>query len=209
MAKQYNYELRPGETLNELYNRLAKTSDQRMLRMERLAEKEEGFKTAKQWAYARAQKDIEKYGELRPGQKPRFNTKPPENESQLRAKINDMQTFLASPTSTKSGIVNVYKKRAETVNKKYGTNFTWEDLAKYYLQGQNKKYEKFAASQTILIAIGKIQNASEEELKDWTRKTWNTRQKGNKKDYRIDPDDPIMDQTIKRLLRSKALKEYL
>lgn len=212
MPRQYNYEQRPGETLNELYTRLAKVSDQRLLRLEELS-KQEGFKTAKEWAYRRAVKDISKYREVGPGEKPRFNTKPPENDAAMKAKIRDMQTFLSSPTSTKAGIVSVYKKRADTINEKYGTSWTWEDVAKYFLKAQNEKYDKIASSNVILVAIGKIQAAEDEYHMTYTemkKMAWQaTGKNASRADLRIDPDDPIMDQTIKKLLRTVSLKEYL
>ena len=36
-----------------------------------------------------------------------------------------------------------------------------------------------------------------------------TGKNASRADYRIDKDDPIMDQTIKKLLRTVSLKEYL
>lgn len=211
MARQYNYEQKPGETLNQLYNRLAKVSDMRLERLEELS-KEEGFKTAKEWAYRRAEKDIAKYSGGKPGAAPRFNRKPA-NEAEMKAKIRDMQTFLASPTSTKSGIVSVYKKRADTINEKYGTNWTWEDVAKYFLKAQNVKYEKIATSKTILVAIGKIQQAEKDYDMTYTemkKMAWQaTGKNATRADLRIDKEDPIMDQTIKKLLRTVSLKEYL
>lgn len=211
MPRQYNYEQKPGETLNELYTRLAKVSDQRLVRLEELS-KQEGFKTAKEWAYRRAEKDIAKYAGGVTPDKPRFNVKP-KTEAEMKAKIRDMQTFLASPTSTKAGIVSVYKKKADTINKRYGTDWTWEDVAKYFLKKQNEKYDKIAASKTILIAIGKIQKAEDEydmtytEMKNLAWKA--TGKNASRADYRIDKDDPIMDQTIKKLLRTVSLKEYV
>ena len=83
-------------------------------------------------------------------------------------------------------------------------------MAEYFASGQNKKYDRIATSDVILIAIGKIQKAEDEgQLDEWVKKTYTTRMKGDKKRYRIDQEDPIMDQTIKRLLRTKAIKKYL
>ena len=158
------------------------------------------------------QSHIAKYAGGVSPDKPRFNVKP-KTETEMKAKIRDMQTFLASPTSTKAGIVSVYKKKADTINKRYGTDWTWEDVAKYFLKKQNEKYDKIAASKTILIAIGKIQKAEDEydmtytEMKNMAWKA--TGKNASRSDYRIDKDDPIMDQTIKKLLRTVSLKEYL
>lgn len=204
MAKQINLQQMPGETLQELYRRLSKTADQRLVRLEKLTS-EEGFKTATQWAYARAEKDIEKWSGDGKG-KPRFNRNMPTNETQLKAKINDIRTFLQAPSSTKQGITDVYKKKADTVNKKYGTNFTWEDLAKFYLKGMNKKLEKEGGSDTILRAIGIIQSAKHPE--ELVAEAWKNTKRAA--DQRVNiVDDPIMDRVVQSLLRKRSLTELL
>ena len=85
----YNLDQKPDETMVQYYKRLAKTADQRMVRLEK-ASQEPYFKVATEWAYAKATRDILKW--IPPGDnkstKLRFNTKPPEGED-LIAKIND------------------------------------------------------------------------------------------------------------------------
>lgn len=202
--KQINLQQMPGETLQEMYTRLAKVADQRLVRLEKLSS-QEGFQTATQWSYARAMKDIEKWGGSGKG-KPRFNKAMPQNEAQLKAKINDIRTFLQAPSSTKQGIVDIYKKRADTVNQKYGTSFTWEDLAKFYLKGMNKKLEKEGGSDTILRAIGIIQSAKHPE--EWVAEAWkNTRRAADQRVSVV--DDPIMDKVVQSLLRKRSLTELL
>ena len=100
MAK-YSFEQKPGESIERYYRRIAKVADQRLVRLEQLAG-QEGYGNATQWAYRRAMSDIETWsGE---GAK-RFHTKPPESLSAMRAKINDIKTFLGSESSTKSHII--------------------------------------------------------------------------------------------------------
>ena len=53
MAKAYNMEMKPGESLEKYYRRLAKVADQRLIRLEELSGVE-GYGNAKQWAYKRA-----------------------------------------------------------------------------------------------------------------------------------------------------------
>ena len=205
MAKQINLQQMPGETLQDLYTRLAKTADQRLVRLEKLSS-QEGFQTAREWSYARAIKDIEKWNAGKEYKEQRFNRSMPKNEAQLKAKINDIRTFLQAPSSTKQGIVDIYKKRAETVNKKYGTSFTWEDLAKFYLKGMNKKLEKEGGSDTILRAIGIIQSAKHPE--EWVSEAWNnTRRAADQRVSLI--EDPVMDKVVQSLLRKRSLKELL
>ena len=110
------------EDLVKVYRKAAKAADQRMVRLERLSE-EENFKTADKYAYAKAQRIIKEWSG---GDATRFNVKPPASTSALKEKIQDIKDFLGSATSTKQGIKNVHMKRADSLNKKYGTNYTWE-----------------------------------------------------------------------------------
>lgn len=206
----YNYELRPGESLEHYYRRLAKVADQRLVRLEKLAQVP-GYEKASGWAYKRAMTDISKWG----GNK-RFNTAPPSDPGQIRAKINDIQAFLGAKTSTKSGITNVYKKRADTWNAKYGTNFTWEDLAKYYSKAINEKIEAQMASEVANRAIAVItsqikQGAKIEDLqhlarlrKDGGYEFGYLKNNGESGQY-----DMVVDQAVHKILRSKTMVQDL
>lgn len=153
----YDIEQKPGESLEKYYHRLAKTADQRLVRLESY-EHDKYFKPATQWAYSRAQHDLQKWTGKGPGAKKlRFNTAAPKGEEKLISKINDIKQFLSSPTSTKKGIIDVYQKRADTVNEKYGTRFDWKSLAKYYDSGQADLWDSKFGSKTALRIIGKIQ----------------------------------------------------
>lgn len=162
----YQIDQKPGETLEKYYRRLAKTADQRLVRLEKYQD-DQYYKVAAQWAYSKATRDIKKW--LKPGQKEpdklRFNTAPPKDTEDLLAKINDIKSFIESPTSTKQGITNIYKKRADTVNKKYGTKFTWEQLAKYYESGQSELWDAKYGSKTALKMIAYIQKNKDEIVK--------------------------------------------
>lgn len=145
----------------KLYRKLAKTADQRLLRLERLS-KQNGFKNVLSWAYRKAMKDIKYWtGETAE----RFNTKPPNNINLLNAKIRDIEKFLLMPTSNKRQILQIYKKRADTINKKYGTDFKWEDLAKYFERKQYIKTDGQYGSKTMLMAVGEIQDNEKNIIK--------------------------------------------
>ena len=194
----YNLEQKPDETLVQYYRRLAKTADQRMVRLEKAAQ-EPYFKVATEWAYAKATRDILKW--IPPGDnkstKLRFNTKPPEGED-LIAKINDIKSFLSSPTSSKQGIINVYKKRADTVNKKYGTNFTWKQLAKYYDSGQAELWDAKFGSKTALMTIASLQKNKKKLVK--------AIKEADRKDIRIDSKDSSMiKKTVEMALKDNKL----
>lgn len=195
----YNIEQKPGETLEKYYHRLVKTADQRMVRLEKASE-EKYFKVATEWAYAKATRDILKW--IPPGDtkstKLRFNTKAPEGED-LIAKINDIKSFLSSPTSSKQSIINVYKKKADTVNKKYGTKFTWKQLAKYYDSGQADLWDAKFGSKTALLTIATMQK-NKKKIKDAI-------QKADKKDIRISSkDNSMMQKTVNMALKENNLK---
>lgn len=197
MAKTYNYEMKPGESLEAYYHRIAKVADQRLVRLERL-EAQEGYGNATQWAYKRAMKDIETWsGEGAT----RFHTKAPSNANQLKAKINDIKTFLGSESSTKSGINRVYNKRVDTLNKRYGTNFQADDLQKVFSSSLWKKLEaKNFSSDQIYKAIGYVaDNVTDEE-------TLKALQAQARKRNAV-PDftgDEFIDLAIRDMLRSKT-----
>ena len=143
------------------YKKLAKRADQRLIRLEELADTK-GYNNVLSWAYMKAMKDI-KYWAGQDAQ--RFNTKAPNNMNLLKAKIRDIQNFLESATSTKKGITKTYKKRADTINKKYGTNFKWQDMANYFERKANIKTDKEYGSKTMLKAIGEIQDNERKIIK--------------------------------------------
>lgn len=160
--RPYDYNLKPGETDLEYYRRLAKTADERLVRLEKL-KNEPGFESVDKFAYARAMRDIEVYG----GGK-RFNTKPPEDRGLFDEKITDILRFLQSPTSTKYGIKEVYQKRADTLNEKYkayGLNVTWQDIANMHDSGLLTSAKLAMGSDTTWIAIGQVENNAK-KIKD-------------------------------------------
>lgn len=191
----YNIDQKPGETLMQYYRRLAKTADQRLVRLESY-EHDKYFKTTTLWAYAKAQKDIQKWQNKGPeAENLRFNTAPPKGEEKLIAKINDIKSFLASPTSTKQGIINVYKKRADTINGNYGTQFTWQSLAKYYESGNAEAWDAKLGSKTALKTIAQLQK-QDKKVKEAIKK-------GEAKDIRV--DDSVLQKTVDMALADNNL----
>lgn len=152
--KKYNAEQRPGESIERYYLRLAKVADQRLVRLEEAA-KEEKYKGAKTFAYARAARDIVHWGGN--AEKPRFNTKPPQNKAQLKAKINDIKTFIEAQSSTKSGIREHYINNANKINELYHTDIDWQDVAAFYGKEKNANLDKQFGSKDVVIAIANLQ----------------------------------------------------
>lgn len=159
--------------LEKVYRTLAKSADQRLVRLEKYAE-EKSFKTAKEWAYARAMHDIEQWSG---DEANRFNTQLPSSKTDLLSKIRDIQTFLESKTSTKAGIVSVYKRKADSLNKsmrqEYGddwTDVTWKDMAQYFDSALYDKIDKQYGSKTKMLVMSSIKKKKADIAKDIKQK---------------------------------------
>ena len=144
-------EFRSLQTQDDYRNflkKISKKADERMRSLEG-AEYYEKFKGIKNFAYRRALKDIERFG----GGK-RFDTKQPKTMRGVKAKINAIMAFLNSVSSTRTGVLDVYKRRVDTLNKSQGTNFTWQELAAFW---ESKAYEilkeSFTNSETLVQAV--------------------------------------------------------
>lgn len=137
------------------YRQLAKRADQKLVRLEALSH-EKHFEGVLEFAYKGAIRDIKSWG----GNK-RFNTAPPTKLTELQAKIADIKKFESKTTITKTKIVKMYKKRADTFNKKYGkefgVKFTWEDIANYYedTKGQREAIKLASKTEVRVLAVMK------------------------------------------------------
>lgn len=129
------------------YKKLAKRADQRLVRLEGYRH-DKGFEAITSYAYKSAMKDIRKYSGEGAN---RFNTKAPESDRDLLRKIADIKKFLDAPSSTKKGVVDLYKKKADTLNKNkdiWGDregNLTWQDYASVFevidTEGKDSRFE--------------------------------------------------------------------
>lgn len=158
------------------YRKLAKRADQRLVRLEGYRH-DKGFKGITEYAYKTAMRDIKSYS----GEKAkRFNTAPPPENPKgrdpnkaLKEKIADIERFLASPTSTKTGVIAVNKKRAEALNnssKLFGdepADFTWQEWANFWEKVGNKFYDNnidYRAGAKILY-MEKVHGINQNTLK--------------------------------------------
>lgn len=192
----YNYEMRPGESLQGYYRRIAKVADQRLVRLEDWSK--QGHKDVLEWSYKRAMRDIAQWSG---DSAKRFNTKPPANINQLRAKINDIKEFLGSDTSTKGTINKVYAKRVSSLNENYGTTYQVDDLKGLFSDSLWKKMEaKNYDSDTIMKAIGYIQEKAtdEEVLKELQH------QARKRKELPTFTGDPFIDKAVQDMLRQRT-----
>lgn len=157
--------------LRSEYVKLAKRADQRLVRLEQL-ETKPGFENVTKYAYAWAQKNLQRWSGKSEGS--RFNAAIPSDIKSLEAKLHIVKQFLDMQTSTKGGILKTYKKRADALNKKYGTNFTWQDLSKYFNSSIAERAAAKFGSKTALRVIGQMQKKSDEVINAIKSKSENT-----------------------------------
>lgn len=174
------------------YEKLAKRADQRLVRLEGYRH-DKGFEAITSFAYKAAMKDIRRFsGE----NAKRFNTKAPASDRDLLAKIASIKKFLDSPTSTKKGVVDLYKRRAETLNKNkdiWGDregNLTWQDYASVFEVMDTEAKDSRFEYNMVIRAAGIMKKA---------KITKDNVDKSLDKLVRTDDIDLIEKQTIKAL----------
>lgn len=180
------------EDLVKVYKTLAKSADTRMRRLEKLTE-QEYFKGAELFAYRRALHDINRWNQAANKTGATWDIAPPKSKAGITAKIEDIKRFLKSETSTKTGLTNIQKKRAATINKNYDTNFSWKEWAKFANSSLNKNLDKNMGSAEKIRVIARIRRKKKEVVQ--------AVQEANTKD--IDVGDDMVGQLVK-----DTLKEY-
>lgn len=182
--------------LLKIYRTAAKAADMRLVRLERLT-KEENFKVAEKWAYARALRDIQAWsGE----DATRFNVKPPKTNVGLTAKIEDIKTFLRSKTSTKIGIKSGFIQKANKINEEYGTSFTWDQVGKFFESKQWESVRGDLESKTTMKAIARVRKFDKAKLEAAVKKA-------DASDLRL-PDTQV-NRVIKDIIKDKEKGEDL
>lgn len=157
---------RESEDLESYYKRIAATANKRLQRAEKYAENpSDMFSGMTKYAYASAMKDIQK---LRGEDRTRFDRTAPKSKQKLKSEIEAIEKFLASPTSTKRGVTEVYKKRADTLNKNMGLTgsdkLTWEDMYSYWEKEAAGKFTYNAAEFKSMIALRNAQREAGKSL---------------------------------------------
>ena len=159
------------------FRKLAKRADQRLREIERYAQRS-GYENMTNWAYKKAMRDIQYWsGEG----KTTFNRDAPTSLKQLRAKTRDIEEFLNMPTSTMTGTKEMYQIRADKLNQKYGTSFSWEDLGDVFdRKEENVIYQKFGGK-TYLKAVDYLKNNEDRIMKGLMSREKMTIRTGNRK----------------------------
>lgn len=189
--------------LEKVYRTLAKSADQRLVRLESY-QHDKGFEVSTKWAYSRAMHDIKQWsGE----EANRFNTAPPASKTDLLSKIEDIRHFLESPTSTKKGIVEVYKRKADSLNKTMRKNnpdwkdLTWKDMAQYFDSALYDKLDAQYGSKTKFKIFNTIKKNKNQIAKDIEEK----------KDIHLKVENKLIAKTVQNVLKKypKEVQELL
>lgn len=146
----------------KFYRKLAKAADSRLIKLEEISKRKE-YDDVLEWAYKQAQYDIRyRFGE----DANRFDRKLPNDIRKMKKSIKDVLTFLNAPTSTVTGINDVFVKRAGTISKRYGINVDWQTVGNLFNSTLYKKAigNKYGSGTTIK-AIGVIQANKKAVLK--------------------------------------------
>lgn len=159
------------------YKRVAKKADRQLRNLEALAENEL-YSGVLDFSYRNAMHDIhKKFGD----DTNRFDKSLTAIEqlttNELRSMIAKAKMFSNSTSSTKRGIDRLYKQRAETLNKKYGTHLTWQQLWHYF---NDTKWEKISDMYYIEIAMKNIAE-SEKQVTDIDERIKNGVKKSSEK----------------------------
>ena len=183
--------------LMQQYKKLAKQANMRLLRLEKRAGSNPALLD---WAYAHAQEDIRKW---RGSGKHRYPSTVKQDApiSQLQARIADVEKFLEMETSTISGVKRVNEKRVDTINNKYGTDFTSSDFQQFARSGMLDKLKAQYGSKTMWKAIGQIRKNMDTLVKQMKQH--------KAREIIVDEDDPILQATVDEILSSRRYGKTL
>lgn len=164
------------QLLNDL-NRLNKIANQRLRNLEKATD----YKDILNYSYRTALKDIE---DIRGKEAKRFQEKIPEGKltlSEIQSQINKVEKFLDAPTSTITGLKNVYIKRTVAYNKEFGTDFTWQELEAYINSATYQKLDAKFDYRLLSKTLNKIPKKMS-ELFNEIKETGRTKSKIRKMD---------------------------
>lgn len=144
------------------FQKLAKRADERLRNIRDNYSKRKGFENMINWAYKKAMRDIKHWSG---NDATTFNRGVSKlSLNQLRAKKHDVEEFLNAPTSKISSTVDLYQRRADTINERYGTNFSWEELGTVFEDKENNDfYQKGGIS--YVEAVGYMKDNEEALLR--------------------------------------------
>jgi len=145
------------------YAKMTRLANDRLRAIEQ-ARSTDGLKGITQYAYKRAVHDLA--GATRFPSAKKIEDM---NYNYVTKKLQDLRQFLKAESSTKRGIQAIYKRNAAAFNKKYGTNYSTSELAKFFdkntgLYEKIKKDHPEYGSETIMKAIAQIEKNRDDIL---------------------------------------------
>ena len=129
-------------------------ANMKLLNLEMLSKKE-GFEGVKDYAYYNAMRDIRA---LRGEKYKRFNM--PKNTHQLEKTKRSLEKFLGATSSTKAGIVDIYERNAASLNEKFGSNYTWQQMGQFLKSAGFEDIKKEFDSETAIIMLKEMVNTA-------------------------------------------------
>ena len=129
-------------------------ANMKLLNLEMLSKKE-GFEGVKDYAYYNAMRDIRA---LRGEEYKRFNM--PKNTHQLEKTKRSLEKFLGATSSTKAGIVDIYERNAASLNEKFGSNYTWQQMGQFLKSAGFEDIKKEFDSETAIIMLKEMVNTA-------------------------------------------------
>ena len=171
------------------YEKMRRLANDRLANIEEARETKEGLENVLKYAYKRTVHDLNGATRF-----PTMKSIEDLNYNSVVGKLNAMRRFLKSETSTIRGVQATYKRSANAFNKKYGTDFSPSDLAKFFNKDTGL-YEKIKnstdyGSETIMLAIAEIKANREEKLSELNAL----------KDAHIEVDDKLVQHAINDIL---------
>ena len=161
MAKQKKSQYRLQ--LEKEVKPMLQEANMKLLNLEMLSKKE-GFEGVKDFAYYNAMRDIRA---LRGEEYKRFNM--PKNTHQLEKTKRSLEKFLGATSSTKAGIVDIYERNAASLNEKFGSNYTWQQMGQFLKAAGFEDLKKEYDSETAIIMLKTLfenQNLSKEQFEE-------------------------------------------
>ena len=147
------YKSKRLEEVQAGWRRLAKRADQRLVRLEKMAQQSE-YRDILQYAYRKAMYDIKSFG----GEKAqRFNIQKPKTLREAKMRIRSLERFLEAKTSTRAYIKSTLGKVTDTINTKFNTNFSAGDFDIFARSGMLDRMKADYGSKTTFRTIGYIQ----------------------------------------------------
>ena len=146
---------------------MLREANMKLLNIEQLA-KQEGFEGIKDFAYYNAMREIRK---IRGEEFKRFNL--PKNTHQLEKTKRALESFLGATTSTKKGIVSVFEKNAASLNEKFGSDYSWQQMGQFLKSAGFEQLKAEYDSETAIIMLKALYNnrdLSKEEFKEQLEK---------------------------------------